>query len=153
MLMANVVVLQLIHYINQQNNYELENTVLKMQLAQQEEHIRQREKNDIEIRALRHDMKRYFITYQQLLEEGKVEVVKRDIEKVLGEKLVIEEHAHTKNSIINSVINEKIGRCKESGICCQIHVESQIEIEAEVMELGIMLSNLFDNAIEAEEKG
>lgn len=150
MLSANAAVLWLIACINKQNNYEMENVVLKLQLTQQEKEIKQREKSNLEIRMLRHDMKRYFVTYQQLLRDGQYELVERDIEKVLGEKLETEWCQYTENQIINSILNEKVSRCKEKNIGYRIRVKEVPKEES--MELGIMLSNLMDNAIEAEEK-
>ena len=113
MLMANVGIVRLIGHMNVQNQYELENAMLKLQMKQQEELILQQTKKYQEISYLRHDMKRYFVTYQQLLRDEKYEIVQKDIEKMLGEKLQIRNRVYTENSILNAVINEKVDRCEE----------------------------------------
>lgn len=150
MLMANIGIIRLVGHINVKNHYELENTMLKLQMRQQEEHILQEAKSYQEIRALRHDIKRYFVTYQQLLKEGKTAIVQQDIERVLGEKLKISNRMYTENPVMNAIINEKMTKCQENGI--ELKVYMSIGKEWDVIELGIMISNLLDNAIEAELK-
>ncbi|MBO5069890.1 MAG: GHKL domain-containing protein [Roseburia sp.] len=150
MLVANVVMVRLVGRMNVQNHYELENSMLKLQMRHQEEHIRQETKSYLEISALRHDIRRYFVTYQQLLKEGKYEIVQQDIEQVLEEKLEIRNRVYTENSIINAVINEKMDRCEEAKI--ELKVNVSIEKDWEAVDIGVMLSNLLDNAIEAEMK-
>lgn len=150
MLMANVGIVRLIGHMNVQNQYELENAMLKLQMKQQEELILQQTKKYQEISYLRHDMKRYFVTYQQLLRDKKYEIVQQDIEKMLGEKLQIRNRVYTENSILNAVINEKVDRCEEEKIEVKVNISVQKDWDA--VDIGIMLSNLLDNAIEAELK-
>ena len=150
MFAANIAVLHLIRHINIQNVYELENNMLKLEMKQQEEHIRTMEKNYYEIRTMRHDMKRYFVTYLRLLKDGKYDIVEQDMEHILGKKLQAERYWYTENSIINAVINEKVGRCKEHNIAFKVHIAADEGKES--MNMGIILSNLLDNAIEAEQK-
>ena len=44
------------------------------------------EESNQKIREVRHDIRRYFSNYLQLLEEGKVELVKKEIEEVAAQK-------------------------------------------------------------------
>lgn len=150
MLASNVAVLFLIDRLNQQNRYELENAMLRMQMIHQEERIRMEEKTYQEIRILRHDMKRYFVTYLQLMRDGQYELVERDMEQVLGKKLEKNYVMYTRNPILNAVITEKAKRCREKQIAFEVNAGEECEIEA--MDIAIMLSNLVDNAIEAEQK-
>lgn len=83
MFIANIIILKMILHINQQNHYEMENTLLRMQISQQEERIREEERSYREAQLLRHDLKRYFVTYRQLLQEGKYDIVEQDIDKIL----------------------------------------------------------------------
>lgn len=41
------------------------------------------EESNQKIREVRHDIRRYFSNYLQLLEEGKVELVKKEMQKTL----------------------------------------------------------------------
>lgn len=148
MLVANIVVLRLIVHINKQNRYKLENVLLRAQIAQQAEQSRREKKNNEEIRLLRHDMKRYFVTCRQLLTEGKYELVEQEMDRLIGERLETTRDHYTECAIINAVINEKAERCRRENIA--FHIKVNLAEDRDSMDLGIVLSNLVDNAIEAE---
>lgn len=150
MFIANIIVLKMIFHINQQNHYEMENALLHMQIMQQEKRIREEEKNYREVQLLRHDLKRYFVTYRQLLQEGKYDIVEQDIDKILGERLNMMYFAYTDNTILNTVICDKAAQCSIKNI--KIEVKVNVNQEMASIEYGVMLSNLLDNAIEAEEQ-
>ncbi|MFA5659749.1 MAG: ATP-binding protein, partial [Oscillospiraceae bacterium] len=58
---------------------------------------------------------------------------------------------NTQSSIINAVINSKLSKCTEEGIALDFKVTGSV-CDFDEIELGILLSNLFDNAIEASAK-
>lgn len=150
MFIANIIVLKMIFHINQQNHYEMENALLHMQITQQEKRIREEEKNYREVQLLRHDLKRYLVTYRQLLQEGKYEVIEADIDKILGKRLNTNHCVYTENTILNAVICEKMEQCSIKNIKIEVQVNADKDMDS--IEYGVMLSNLLDNAIEAEEQ-
>ena len=150
MFIANIIVLKMIFHINQQNHYEMENALLYMQITQQEKRIREEEKNYREVQLLRHDLKRYLVTYRQLLQEGKYEVIEADIDKILGKRLNTNHCVYTENTILNAVICEKMEQCSIKIIKIEVQVNADKDMDS--IEYGVVLSNLLDNAIEAEEQ-
>ena len=150
MFIANIIVLKMIFHINQQNHYEMENALLHMQITQQEKRIREEEKNYREVQLLRHDLKRYLVTYRQLLQEGKYEVIEADIDKILGKRLNTNHCVYTENTILNAVICEKMEQCSIKNIKIEVQVNEDKDMDS--IEYGVVLSNLLDNAIEAEEQ-
>ena len=150
MFIANIIVLKMIFHINQQNHYEMENALLYMQITQQEKRIREEEKNYREVQLLRHDLKRYLVTYRQLLQEGKYEVIEADIDKILGKRLNTNHCVYTENTIVNAVICEKMEQCSIKNIKIEVQVNADKDMDS--IEYGVVLSNLLDNAIEAEEQ-
>lgn len=150
MLLANFAVLHLIIRLNRQNRYEMENAVLKVMLEQQERQFRREEENYQRMCQLRHDIKRYFVTYLELLRNGEYELVQQEMEQMVGTKLAAERFRYTNNRILNAIVNEKAQCCEAVGIPFQAEVNVDEEIEA--MDIGILVSNLVDNAIEAEER-
>ena len=150
MFIANIIVLKMIFHINQQNHYEMENALLYMQITQQEKRIREGEKNYREVQLLRHDLKRYLVTYRQLLQEGKYEVIEADIDKILGKRLNTNHCVYTENTILNAVICEKMEQCSIKNIKIEVQVNADKDMDS--IEYGVVLSNLLDNAIEAEEQ-
>ena len=150
MFIANIIVLKMIFHINQQNHYEMENALLYMQITQQEKRIREEEKNYREVQLLRHDLKRYLVTYRQLLQEGKYEVIEADIDKILGKRLNTNHCVYTENTILNAVICEKMEQCSIKNNKIEVQVNADKDMDS--IEYGVVLSNLLDNAIEAEEQ-
>lgn len=150
MFIANIIVLKMIFHINQQNHYEMENALLYMQITQQEKRIREEEKNYREVQLLRHDLKRYLVTYRQLLQDGKYEVIEADIDKILGKRLNTNHCVYTENTILNAVICEKMEQCSIKNIKIEMQVNADKDMDS--IEYGVVLSNLLDNAIEAEEQ-
>lgn len=150
MFIANIIVLKMIFHINQQNHYEMENALLYMQITQQEKRIREEEKNYREVQLLRHDLKRYLVTYRQLLQEGKYEVIEADIDKILGKRLNTNHCVYTENTILNAVICEKMEQCSIKNIKIEVQVNADKDMDS--IEYGVVLSNLLVNAIEAEEQ-
>ena len=150
MFIANIIVLKMIFHINQQNHYEMENALLYMQITQQEKRIREEEKNYREVQLLRHDLKRYLVTYRQLLQDGKYEVIEADIDKILGKRLNTNHCVYTENTILNAVICEKMEQCSIKTIKIEVQVNADKDMDS--IEYGVVLSNLLDNAIEAEEQ-
>ena len=108
------------------------------------------EESNQKIREVRHDIRRYFSNYLQLLEEGKVELVKKEMQKTFATKLSEKQQIYTPNLMLNAVINEKKEICEKNHIRFVIHV--QLPENIDTIELAIALSNLLDNAIEAEQK-
>ena len=98
---------------------------------------------------MRHDLKRYLVTYRQLLQEGKYEVIEADIDKMLGKRLNTNHCVYTENTILNAVICEKMEQCSIKNIKIEVQVNADKDMDS--IEYGVVLSNLLDNAIEAEE--
>lgn len=147
----NLFVVWLIRKMNYQNRCEIENRVLKVQLEQQELQIENTELMYQNARKMRHDMKHYFTTYLQLLNEGEVDCVKEDIQKELHTKFETETVYYMKSKQINAVINQKATICKELGIRFNLQISGEFEWNNE-SNIAILISNLLDNAIEAETK-
>lgn len=99
---------------------------------------------------MRHDLKRYLVTYRQLLQEGKYEVIEADIDKILGKRLNTNHCVYTENTILNVVICEKMEQCSIKNIKIEVQVNADKDMDS--IEYGVVLSNLLDNAIEAEEQ-
>lgn len=72
------------------------------------------------------------------------------MQKTFATKLSEKQQIYTPNLMLNAVINEKKEICEKNHIRFVIHVKLPENIDT--IELAIALSNLLDNAIEAEQK-
>ena len=72
------------------------------------------------------------------------------MQRLFATKLSEKQQIYTPNLMLNAVINEKKEICEKNHIRFAIHVKLPENIDT--IELAIALSNLLDNAIEAEQK-
>ena len=147
---VNLLILYLLKQMNFQHQYQMENSILRTQLKEQEQRIQEVENSNQQIRSLRHDMKNYLFGYSQLLKEGKTQTVLADIEKKLQLKLYSDLCVYTDNSLINSLLNVKAMLCEEHHIDCRFQIQNIGNTDS--LEFAVLMSNIIDNAIEAELK-
>lgn len=149
LLLLGIFVFLMVGKINEKNHLEMENTMLKMEVEQQSSQIRNSQQLYENTRKIRHDMKHYFTTYLQLLLEGKTELVIQEIRQMIDTKLKPSGTVYMENRIVNAVINEKTEVCREEKIEMEVEIQGTFDWGRE-MDVAIILSNLLDNAIEAE---
>lgn len=150
MFILNILILFLVKRLSIQKKFQMENMMLKTQLQEQAHAIKSVEENYLQIRSLRHDMKGYLTSYLLLLEEGKVDSVKKDIRQMLQQRLHSDMHFYTSNQLLNAVLNEQYRVCEENHIACQIRVN--LKEDADLIEFSVIVWNLFRNAIDAEQR-
>ena len=104
-----------------------------------------------DIRKIRHDMVKHLNIYMHLLNDGDYE----GLRQAIGEH--IEDCGQNKyvyvagNNLVNSVLNEKKVLCEHENIKMQVEVTASVDGERE-LDIAVMLSNLLDNAVEAQKK-
>lgn len=148
MLAATLLVLWLLRQLQKKTQQELENKILSMQLQEQKALLAQTQEGMEKILGIRHDMKNYLLQYKLLLEKGKTAEVLEDLEKMLGQRLSAEELSYTKHPLVNSLLKYKYEIAKKLHIPFRVRV--LIDPEYQNLDLMAALSNLIDNAIEAE---
>lgn len=146
-----ITVYYIMRNLGKQRKLRAENAILSTQIHEQEHRLRQTEELYQATRKMRHDMKRYFTTYLELLEAGKTELVIEDLQQTLQSRLPAKQVVYTSNQVINAVINDKMRFCQEKEIFFDIQITDDIPGDSG-MDDAIILSNLLDNAIEAEER-
>lgn len=112
--------------------------------------MKQLQENEQRVHEIRHDMKHYFLTYQMLLQDGKISEVMDDMQKMVDVRLNEDSFLLCKNQLINSMLTQKKLLCDEKDI--PFSVRADFSYTDDDIELTVILSNLLDNAIEAEEK-
>ena len=151
LLAITIVSFILIGKISSDKEYESVNKILMVQLEEQKSSLLKTQKIYDETRKLKHDINRHFTIFLDMLKNNEIEEVIHRIEEFVDSKsdnsLVYIEN----NSMINAILNEKVGICKNKKIHFDIKILAAIEKEKE-LETAIMLSNVLDNAIEAEQE-
>lgn len=119
------------------------NKLLEQQTAVQERSAR-------EMRRLRHDMKNYVANLAALYKTGNDKQAEELLEKLNISLRGIEENSdRTGNSAIDAVLSLKAAECESAGIHLEITPEPLADMKISLADLSSVLSNLFDNAIEA----
>lgn len=124
--------------------------VEKQQIKAMQQRLEETESFYGSIRKVRHEMKNHMTNIKGLVESeeyGEVNVYIRKLDETIQE---LEYRYTTGNPVTDVIINDKWRRAEKSGIHFEVdfHYTEQIP----VFDIGIILNNLLDNAIEACEK-
>lgn len=151
-LLLNIVIYYGIIYIGKKNTAERNYLLMLKQVEVQKANIQALEQKYDETAKVRHDIKNYFTVALSMADHGEYEELKRFLEQVSEEKInSIKTYIKTKRSVIGAVLNSKITTAKNKNINIQCYILSEFEGITD-MDVGILLANLLDNAIEACEK-
>lgn len=152
MIAANLVTLFLIYrqkdYVESKAKLGFANEQIKNQLAHYEELYRYQS----EIRTFRHDIKNKLLSVSGLLADGQTQSA---IDAIKGEVDFLDE---ANNGVINSgnpavdaVLQSKLAIAESKGITLDYSVKISDKINVDLLELGVLIGNALDNAIEATE--
>lgn len=136
----------------------LENKQIQHEMEQREEHLKALEEKEKEIRGIRHDLRNQLLELNVKLDRentiekggGRHEQAKAFVNTLI--ETLEENRQYTDNPIVNAILKEKINTAKEKGIPVTYEIDISASIQLESGDMGIILGNLMDNAIEAGEK-
>lgn len=146
---VNILTYFLIVHINNENRLEMEHKMLNVQIGNQHNMIEKTSELYEETRALRHDMKHYFTTFGEMLRHGDTELVMQEMDKIVNIDLNNVQIINLSNSILNAAINDKLNVCRRMDIKTDIKISGTVS-ENMSMDMALIISNLMDNAIEAQ---
>lgn len=142
--------------INEQN--ELIETKEKLLFAElhinnQALHYQELYKHQNELRMFRHDIKNRLLSLMALIKAGKSDKALQIMETNLDWLEEINRNiVNTGNPVIDAILQSKLHTAKDSQATLQISTKFAEEIKIDELELGIILGNALDNAIEAVKK-
>lgn len=139
--LVHFVVLE-IHQKLEKENYE--NLFLVREFAHREEYYQQMENHQTKIRAIRHDLKNQLLTLTTSNGESEAQ-----IEQLLEEVIKEEACQFTQNGGVNQLLSNKYQRAQESDIQTNFDIQVPAEMGFEMRDLGALIGNAVDNAIEA----
>ena len=149
-LIINIFVYIATYQLNKNQKLLMENQLLRMSQEGQKESMERMMQLQESNRILRHDLRHYFVVFQELLVAGNMEEAKKYVAEVLDTKLHTEGIYMTGDEILDAVLNHCDSCCKSKGI--SFHAEVSAHLPEGQMEFAIALLNLLENAIEAEER-
>ncbi|MBR3033694.1 MAG: sensor histidine kinase [Clostridiales bacterium] len=150
-LFINLIVVYLFEDLIKTKQNEYENLILSDQARAYEKELSMQQENVDAIRTYRHDMKHHLLAMRVMNKEGKVDELDRYIVQVSEDLSEIEPIAYTGNVGVDGVLNYMLQKAKYNGIDVQLHVVIPEDLDIPVFDMNIILGNLIENAIEANE--
>lgn len=108
--------------------------------------IRQSQHN---IRALKHDMKHHIKMLTDMVSGGENEAALKYLASMGAFMENSEEYVATGNEKIDSILNYMISKAKNSGVDVSWKIQIPERLEIPVFDVNVILSNLFENAMNA----
>lgn len=99
---------------------------------------------------LRHDMKNHGIVMSRLIEEKNYDELERYMKKIYREGHLGEQEIQTGNKVVDALVNRKKYTAKENQIPFECEMNLVKPIAVDDFDLCVLLGNLLDNAIHAE---
>lgn len=138
--------------ISEQNSKILTYELTQLQTQEKEQQIEEFKRSYFRIRQFTHDYKNHCMSMQKLLEDANYEELDKYLRSITGRYLEMNcEFVNTNNPLLDSILNTKMYQCKENGIDIECTISGDVS-HWDKVEIGIILFNLLDNAIEASMK-
>lgn len=115
-----------------------------------QEQIAVQQQNSENVRKLRHDIKNHLANIRSLIDRGEITDAVTLLDKTAENvSLVRNEVINSGNSFVDAILLSKTAVCRERNIDFTYSVQPLAEINIDVLDLSLLLSNLLDNAIES----
>ncbi len=150
---ANVIVFYVMDKQNELIETKERLIFAEKQIEDQIAHYQELYKHQNELRQFRHNIKNRLVSLIGLLKTNQIEKTLQTMENNLI--FLNEENKNIINSgnpVIDAMLQSKLNLAKESNIQLHLFIRFESEINIDEIELGIILGNALDNAIEAVNK-
>lgn len=116
-------------------------------------HYQELNKHQNELKIFRHDIKNRLLSLMALVKDGKSEKALQIMENNLNWLEEMNSNIiNSGNPVVDAILQAKLHVAKGKNISMRISTKLAEEIKIDELELGIVLGNALDNAIEAVEK-
>ncbi|MGY3186509.1 two-component system sensor histidine kinase AgrC [Lysinibacillus sp. TE18511] len=134
----------LIKHLRKINHISIQKKALESEIK----YIEEVKKNQLNIKAIKHDLKNQFLVLLGLLDREATEEAKDYLMNSI-EGLNQQSNFYTNDSVLNYLLNEKISIAKKEQIDFKVKIflSEKISIDNDI--LAIIIGNLVDNALEA----
>lgn len=150
---ANIAVFYIINKLNELIETKEKLLFAELHINNQVLHYQELNKHQNELRIFRHDIKNRLFSLMALVKDGKSDKALQIMEKNLNWLEEMNSNIiNSGNPVVDAIIQAKLHVAKDKGISFQISTKLAEEIKMDELELGIVLGNALDNAIEAVEK-
>lgn len=150
---ANIAVFYVINKLNELIETKEKLLFAELHINNQVLHYQELNKHQNELRIFRHDIKNRLLSLMALVKDGKSDKALQIMENNLNWLEEMNSNIiNSGNPVVDAIIQAKLHIAKDKNISLQISTKLAEEIQMDELELGIVLGNALDNAIEAVEK-
>ena len=152
MLAINALLFFVLYQISYKNRIESNQALLKMQIMNEEKKLQDSIRWNTEVETLRHDLKNHLLCVAEYIKEDKADLALEYIDKLTERvKNATPYHILTHSIAVNAILDLKKLVCQENKIDIKYFILEELP-NVDDADLCTVLSNLLDNAIEAEMK-
>lgn len=152
LLLFNVIIFEIYVKISEVFMYEKERTVYAQQVGIISENMIEQKKMLEEYKIEKHNLINELAVLKGNLENGDQESAIRNLNKIIHNCSNAENISNSGNSTVDAIINFKYTTAREYGIDFRLKVFIPNELPIEQCDIGVVLGNAIDNAIEAVRK-
>lgn len=152
LLLFNMIILEVYSKITEKTMLEKEKTVYEQQIHMMTNNTKEQKKLMEDFHRERHDLINKLIVLKNEIENGEKENVIREIDKIIENHHTESYISDSGNQVIDALLNTKYSIAKENGIQFLLKIFIPEELPVNQCDLGVVLGNALDNAIEATEK-
>ncbi len=149
LLLFNILILDAYQKLSRNFALEKERAVYAQYIEMMEENTRQQQQMMETFRRERHDWVNQLIVLREGIEEGKSEEAIHRMDEVIQRCNSQERVVSSGNRVVDAVVNGKYMMAREQGICFKSRIYVAVDMPVAGCDLGIILGNALDNAIEA----
>lgn len=148
-MLTNIIIFQFYDNLCEYYNSLLKTQQAQSQLKLYEEQIRYMETSEKKMNAFRHDLNNHFAAIQSMAKANKNQELLNFLEQFHISFPKDDLIQYTRNKDFNLLLNYLIGKAQAEQITPEIDVDIPITLNCNMYDMNVLLSNLFDNAIEA----
>lgn len=153
LVLANVAVFYIIDKLNELVETKEKLLFAELHINNQVLHYQELNKHQNELKIFRHDIKNRLLSLMALVKDGESDKALQIMEKNLNWLEEMNSNIiNSGNPVVDAIIQAKLHVAKDKGVSFKISTKLAEEIKMDELELGIVLGNALDNAIEAVEK-
>lgn len=144
----DTVTVYLVVNLSKKNSAVRENQLLRVQQKYQQQYLENAENQYEKIKKMRHEFKNHNTVLASLLERGDIAKAKEYVNDYADQLTDFGVFVNTNNQVVNAVINCKAGLAESFNIKTSVVTVSEFT-GIDDLDLCSLISNMFDNAIEA----
>ncbi len=138
--------------ISEQNGRLLQYELMHLKNKEKEQQIEAYKEMNFRMAKFQHDYQNHCMNMQHMLENRQYEEIRNYLQDITGKYMKDSCYfIHTGSAVIDAVVNNKIFQCQSQDIRITSSVVGDLS-GVKGTEIGIILFNLLDNAVEASEK-